>query len=483
MIVPHMLRTALLTGVLFLISACAPDATAQPVEYSARVGVVGATSGELPFWMAANQYGRIDPRSAGALFDIAARKPLRHGKPFDYGIGVEMLGRASEQSALYAHQLYGALQTGPLRWQAGWREHTSGMVDPTLSMGSTMWSRNASPMPKLSVAVPEYVAIPGTQGFLAVRGYVAHGWLGPNRYIDRPYLHEKYAYLRIRFPGLPVQGHAGFHHNVVWAGTHPTQGDLPDGFNNFLRVVLGQGAPEGSNTATGEQSNAFGNTVAAYDFAVTFAAGGVRGQVARQFYIEDTVSLAFRNVWDGLWSLSLRRAETGHLVDALVYEHLRMTRQGARTDLNEPRGPDSYYNNFAYRSGWTYRGRTLGTPLLLAGEDVPGITNNIVVAHHVGLRGTVQPQLRYRALLTYSRNYGASKICGDADCNTRVDGRTDRRDRYTTHLIAEGALPDWARGLSAYASVSADLGFFNTDRVGLAGGLRWQGLIHRGARD
>ena len=61
MIVPHMLRTALLTGVLFLISACAPDATAQPVEYSARVGVVGATSGDLPFWMEANQYGRIDP--------------------------------------------------------------------------------------------------------------------------------------------------------------------------------------------------------------------------------------------------------------------------------------------------------------------------------------------------------------------------------------------------------------------------------------
>jgi hypothetical protein len=445
--------------------------------------MVGATSGDLPFWMAANQYGQIDPRSASALFDVAMRKALQPAKRFDYGIGVEMLGRRSEQSALYAHQLYGALKTGPLRWQAGWREHTSGMVDSTLSMGSTMWSRNASPMPKLSVVVPEYVAIPSTKGFLAVRGYFAHGWFGPDRYIDRPYLHEKYAYLRIRFPGLPVQGHAGFHHNVVWAGTHPTQGDLPDGFSNFARVVLGQGAPEGSNTSIGEQTNAFGNTVAAYDFALTLAVGGVRGQVARQFYIEDTVSLAFRNVWDGLWSLSLRRAETGHLVDALLYEHLSMTRQGARTNLNEPRGPDSYYNNFVYRSGWTYRGRTLGTPLLLAGEDVPGITNNIVVAHHMGLRGTIRPQLRYRALLTYSRNYGASQVCGDVDCTTRVDGRTDRRDRYALHLTVEGALPSWPTGLSAHASTSADLGFFNTDRFGLAAGLRWQGLIHRGARD
>ena len=483
MTLQSMLHTALLTGVLLLIGVCSLDASAQPIEYDARAGVVGATSGELPFWMEANQHGRIDPRSAGALFDMSVRKPLRDATSIDYGVGVEVLGRASERSALHAHQLYGALKTGPLHWQAGWREHTSGIVDSTLSMGSTMWSRNASPMPKLSVAIPEYAALPGTQGFLAVRGYVAHGWFGPNRYIDRPYLHEKYAYLRIQLPGLPVQGHAGFHHNVVWAGTHPTQGNLPDGFSNFLRVVLGQGASEGSNTAIGEQSNAFGNTVAAYDFALTFATGDIRGHVARQFYIEDTVSLAFRNVWDGLWSLGLRRAEAGHLVDALLYEHLRMTRQGARSDLDEARGPDSYYNNFVYRSGWAYRGRTLGTPLLLAGETVPGITNNIVVAHHVGLRGTVRPQLRYQTLLTYSRNYGASQICGDADCTTRVDGRTDRRDRYAIHLTVQGALPNWPAGLSAQASVSADLGFFDTNRFGLAGGLRWQGLIQRGARD
>jgi hypothetical protein len=159
-----------------------------------------------------------------------------------------------------------------------------------------------------------------------------------------------------------------------------------------------------------------------------------------------------------------------------------MTRQGARTDLNEPRGADNYYNSGYYPSGWTYRGRTIGTPLLIADDEVTGITNNIVVAHHVGLSGTIRPQLRYRALLNYSRNYGASKICGDADCNTRVDGHTDRRDRYTIHLTTEGALPGWPSGLSLYASASADLGFI-TDSIGLAAGLRWQGVFHRKTSD
>ena len=471
--------TCLSLGLVLLLlpGAATSPARAQPLEYEAKVGVVGATSEALPFWMTANQYGRVDPRSAGALLDLTIRKPIRSAKTIDYGIGVELLGRASERSTLHAHQLYGLLKTGPLHVQAGWREHTSGMVDSTLSMGSTQWSRNAPPMPKLSVAVPKYVAVPGTRGFVAIRGYLAHGWFGPERYVDRPYLHEKYAYLRIRFPRLPVQGHAGFIHNVVWAGTHPKQGNLPDGFSNFLRVLTGQGASAESNAPSGEQRNVLGNTVAAYDFAVTFAIGGLRGQASRQFYIEDTVGLAFRSVWDGLWSLSLRREQTGHPIDALLYEHLRMTRQGARFDLGEPRGADSYYNNHFYRSGWTYGGRTIGTPLLTAGTNVPGVVNNIVAAHHVGFEGTVLPYLRYRALLTYSRNYGASGVCQNPKCTTRGTNRTTRRDRYVVYVAAEGAMPGWPDGLSARLGLATELGAFTPDRLGLSLGLQWRGLV------
>lgn len=452
-------------------------AAGQSLEYDAELSVAGAASDSLPFWMAANRYGQVDPGSANARFTFALQKPLRAAKMVDYGLGAELLGRASERTSLHAHQLYGVLKTGPIRLQAGWRPHTSGMVDSTLSMGSTMWSRNAPPMPKLSLSVPEYVALPGTRGFVAVRGYFAHGWFGPGRYVDRPYLHEKYAYVRVRFPGLPIQGHAGFIHNVTWAGTHPTRGNLPDGFSNFVRVVFGQGAPSDSDAPLGEQTNVLGNTVAAYDFAATFAAGGLRGQASRQFYIEDTVGLAFRNVWDGLWSLSLRRAEAGHLVDALLYEHLRMTRQGARFDRGEPRGADSYYNNNFYRSGWTYRGRTIGTPLLTAGTTVPGVANNIVVAHHVGLAGTVRPHLRYEALMTYSRNYGASRVCQGTECATRVPNRTARRDRYMLHVMAEGAAPGWPDGLTARLGLAADLGAFTSDRLGLSLSLWWQGLV------
>ena len=463
-------------SIILTLGVMTEPAAGQTIEYDAELSVAGAASDSLPFWMTANQYGRVDPRSTNTLFTFALRKSVRTAKTVDYGLGAELLGRASERSSLHAHQLYGVLKTGPVRLQAGWRHHTSGMVDSTLSMGSTMWSRNAPPMPKLSVAVPEYVAIPGTQGFLAVRGYMAHGWFGPERYVDRPYLHEKYAYVRIRFPRLPIQGHAGLHHNVVWAGRHPTRGDLPDGFRNLLRVALGQGAPEGSNTAIGEQTNVFGNSVAAYDFGVTFTANSIRGQASRQVYAEDTPGLALRNVWDGLWSFSIHCMENGHPIDALLYEHFRMTRQGARSDLNEPRGTNNAYNHSVYRSGWTYRGRTIGTPLLTAGRSVPGVVNNIVVAHHLGLAGTIRPRLRYQALVTYSRNYGATAVCQNPECATRGANRTARRDRYALQIAAEGTLPGWPDGLSAQWGITADWGAFTSDRFGLFLGLRWQGL-------
>ena len=100
-----------------------------------------------------------------------------------------------------------------------------------------------------------------------------------------------------------------------------------------------------------------------------------------------------------------------------------------------------------------------------------------MVGHHVGLAGTIHPRLRYHALLTYSCNCGTSTVCQDAECTTRGDGRIARRDRYAMHFTAEGALLTWPEGFSAYASVSADLGFFPTDRFGAALGLRWQGFV------
>lgn len=107
----------------------------------------------------------------------------------------------------------------------------------------------------------------------------------------------------------------------------------------------------------------------------------------RQFYHEDTPGFLFRNPWNGLWGVSLRRDDSVALVIGILWEHLRMTRHNAKFSEGQERGADSYYNHSIYHGGRTYQRRTLGNPFLTSarltpgfGKSTPGIANNIVVA-------------------------------------------------------------------------------------------------------
>lgn len=476
------LLALLLVGAAAPVSAQAPDRGAGGAwTYGAALSVGGAPGGALPFWLYANQHGTVDPASANAGLRLRARRSFRRTSGLDYAIGADVLGRFSARSTAHVHELYGRLRYGGLQLTAGRREQLMGRVDTTLSLGGTTGSKNAPPPPKISVSSDGYLAVPGTDGGLAVKGYLAHGWLEEDRFVEGALLHEKYGYLRIRLPGLPVTAHAGLTHHALWGGTHPRRGPLPEGLRDWASVVAGQ-----SRTSDEGVRQSGANQLASYDVGLDVAIRGVRARAYRQFYHEDVPSLRFRNPWDGLWGVSLRRpAASGtdgpRLVTGLLWEHLRMTRQNAKFTEGEERGSDTYYHHSLYRGGWTYQGRTLGTPLLTTpattpGIDsrIPGIANSIVVAHHVGLEGRLPAGLAYRLLGTYSRNYGAQGVCGSVACTTRVDRRTARTDQYSVRVAVRGPL--LARPhLRFRTAVAFDVGGFYEDRVGLSLRLTWRG--------
>ena len=74
-------------------------------------------------------------------------------------------------------------------------------------------------------------------------------------------------------------------------------------------------------------------------------------------------------------------------------------------------GDDNYFNNSEYRSGWTYYGRTIGTPFLTPyrpnSEGITlGVYNNRVIAHYFGIQGYAVKRIPYTVRLSYSLNYG-----------------------------------------------------------------------------
>jgi hypothetical protein len=223
----------------------------------------------------------------------------------------------------------------------------------------------------------------------------------------------------------------------------------------------------------GRVSEGQANHLAAYDFSLDVDAGAVYIRLYRAFYHEYTPSLLFRNPWDGNWGLSLRRAGEPAWIEALVWEHLRMTRHNAKFSQGQERGADRYYHHGRYADGWTYRGRTLGNPLMRPNPAAPGMVNTIVVAHHVGLAGSLPAELTYRGLGTYSRNYGAQGVCGNPDCSRRIDGRTPRRDQWSFLADLRVPIPRYP-GLTARLGAALDTGELYERRFGLEVGLTWR---------
>ncbi len=237
---------------LFLLF-CVTTLLAQGQALSYRVSVLGAGAQDeaLPFWLAANRYGLLDGSGPNALTRVAVKRPFVKKKGWDYTVGADLVGRVVEDGTVYPHQLYGGLRYGAFELKAGRWEETTGYLDSTLSAGSMTWSSNATPLPKVILSVPQFTSIPGTAGFMAFKGDLGYGWFEKDRFVESPLLHEKSLFLRFFGPiDFPVHGYAGLSHNVMWAGTHPRLGPLPQDLEALIRVFSAQAGDSLDATVT-----------------------------------------------------------------------------------------------------------------------------------------------------------------------------------------------------------------------------------------
>ena len=391
-------------------------------SYEAEVLFSTSSQPQLPFWLVTNQFGVMDPMSSSGLARFNSIWTLDKGNTFSYSVGVDVIGRASENSSLFFQQLYAEANLGPFLLHAGRKQRTTGETHQSLSLGSMLISGNAAPVTQVSISWPEFVTVPGTGEFVGLRGYLGHGWIEGDRVVDDVLLHEKSLYLRLGLPRWPVEVRAGLLHYTMWGGfsSRPgREGALPSSFSDFFRVFFIQGAAEDFEI-DGEITNVLGNSLGAYDFSVRIYLPSLEIITYRQFYLEDTVSLGFRNGWDGLWGLGVT-FKKGTWIKDVLWEHVNTKRQSSKKD--ELRGTDNYYNHFVYESGWTHRGFSLGMPLMLTGTGYAGVINNIVLGHHLAMQGNVGHMGAYKILFTYSRNYGAHSIL---DLETFVRERNSR---------------------------------------------------------
>ncbi len=421
-------------GVLFLLMTLLSSTTYSQnnrLSYTIEAGAIGAVGKQTPFWLMSNQYGLITPNKFNSWLKAGFHTQLDSTKKIDYDYGFDLVNRYSDRYDIYVHQAYARLKLWFINVKAGNIEEKFGDQDNSLSSGGLLWSGNARPMPKITIDVPNYTAVPFTKGYVEFKGGISHGWFGNNQFIKNAWLHQKYVCIQLGGK-LPVHVHYGFYHYAEWGGVSrdSTKGKLPSGFSDFVKVFFAKGGSSSSPLA--ESINRLGNHLGSRNFGLDIDFSKYKTGIYWQTIFEDGSGRAYRNIKDGLWGIYLHTKNKNALISGVLYEFIHTTDQSGQYndywELNgvrylypiaggehrEAGGNDNYFNNYIYRMGWTFHDMTIGTPLItspaiLQGDQMDYILNNKIIANHFAVEGGGK-YIIYKVYYTYSLNYGTNSF-------------------------------------------------------------------------
>ncbi len=488
-ITSHILFLIICSVIIFIPRAEAQISPVNEPSVGFSNSFMGSDS-ELPFWFYANRDGLVKP---GARYQNIA-KIWAHDRLIDNPEGVSLMAGAETAARLvdtgntiHFLQLYAAAEYRSFRLSAGRFYDTRGIYMEPLTMGSMTQSRNATPVPKIKLETIGYTDVPFTDGRLQFHATWSEGLLEEERFVESPYLHQKSLHLKVNIWRLELIG--GVDHHVVWGGEIPDcDSRPPQSFSDYLRIVFSQsGSPE-TAARPAEVINRLGNTIASYDFGANYRKEDFVLSTYRTFFIEDRPAQRFRSPWDGVWGIGFERRDKNRLLNGILYEHMNTIWQDAKGPV--PEGRANYYNHSFYRTGWSYHGSVLGNPLIIFDSTIESgqqpVTNNQILAHHLGINGTLTNSLTYTLFANYSRNYG---VCNDrlelTSCghfnvtepppeNVIVHPRSEfREDRYSLFFRMNYEVKRF-NGVALQGAAAIDRGSFSNSLNGLMIGITWQ---------
>lgn len=454
------------------------------LKIESEAGTILATE-STPFLLRSKQYGVI-PQQANFFYVVnRLYKEYDALKKWDYGFGLEGHINAGKTSQLFLPEAYLKGRAGALEIYVGRRREVVGLVDTVGTMGSYIWSGNALPMPKIDISLRQFVPVVKNK-ILAVKGNFAHGWMGNGDSVQNILLHQKSLYLRLGKPNWKIRFVAGVNHQVQWGGkpVNPYIDPISKQFisryevnmENYFRVVSGVSIGEQTGLPIdsvgglpgAEAGNRLGNHLGTVDIGTELSVGEMLIRLYRQSIYDDGSLFFLSNISDGLNGLSL----TGKNGFNFCLEYLNTRSQGGSIyfdNIAELRGRDNYFNNGVYKDAWTYKGKTIGNPLLNPYHENPlgfsknhkiipnRIYNNRVRAFHIHSKYTLMGKIMLTTRVIYSKNYGTYQY---------------PRDLQQLSLQQTGNIP--LKHFDLLVSLAADIGKYYPDTYGVKLAIRKQ---------
>jgi len=294
-------------------------------------------------------------------------------------------------------------------------------IDPQLSMGSFGTSGNALPIPKVTIGIDDYINIPFTKGKLQFKGMMGHGWFGDNRFMES-WLHEKSFYGRINLGKWKPYG--GIQHYTEWGGQRRADSIYLDrSFRGFLDVLFVKEANDGS-VPDGRRPNRAGDQRGLAEIGIHYEQEKWKLHIYHQTPFESGTGLDIRNI-DRLFGVHWINKQSDAKVKNLLFEFI-YTKQMESFG----RESQSYYENGAYKTGWEYHGRVIGTPVFTNREEasnylpvqpynwrgtdeIPGntnIINNRLIGGNLATSIQFSPRLTFNLKMTPTLNFGARSM-------------------------------------------------------------------------
>lgn len=424
--------TKLLTLFLYVVSLFLQYVCAQSQDSLAMtIGTqVQASSGQFqPLWTRANHFGRESSKQYDQITWLRLLKNKTIGQmrllsdtasALDLSFGGSLFN-ADHYQRIVLQEAFAQLNYKDWFLRAGRHRDLWDDLDPELSMGSLGTSGNALPIPKVTIGIDKYMAIPLTKGLLQFKGMMGHGWLGSNRFMES-FLHEKSFYGLLNLKKLKLYG--GVQHYVEWGGQRPAEDIYLDrSFTGFLHVLFVAEANDGSVINTTKRVNRAGDQRGLAELGGYYENEQFWLHVYNQTPFESGKGIDIRNM-DRLLGLHIKPKHT-KLQDVLL--EFIYTKQMESFDEKEMQ---SYYNNGAMKTGWEYEHLVIGNPLFTnrqeaafylplqpfdwnASTPISGnenIINNRLIGGNVAARVKLNTKWALRAKATAVKNYGARHV-------------------------------------------------------------------------
>lgn len=473
------MKLAGLTISFLLLVVCGRGQFADSLNIRVGTQATIASKEYQPLWLVSNRFGTIADRKSdlSTFIRLDNHHVLDPEENFHLRYGVSLYNNDHFSKVLLEEAyIKGAYRKLELR--AGRYEEIIGEMDKDLSSGSLGVSGNALPIPKISIALSDYVAIPFTNGWLQFKGQFSHGWMGEHQYIRNAFLHEKTIYFRVGKRKLKLFG--GLQHYALWGGNRDGLPDIKTSFSDYVNVVLAKEADDGTVNSDEIRPNRPGDHRGVLEGGIDWENDNMLLRLYNQTPFETGQGIDIRNV-DRLLGIIYINKKESPILQKLTAEFIYTKQMNDFFPLNVR---ESYYNNGVYLTGWEYMDNIIGTPLFINRQrgskyfetvkpfdwDAPldsirgkgwNIINNRVTGIHLGAMYNIIPDLSAKTLLTYTKNFGTyhTGVFNPA----RTQWYALQQVNYQTPL----------QGLSLTGGVALDWGDIG-DNAGFTLGVQWQ---------